>query len=303
MFSFIPVACAFTAFHVANWSLLSWLSEITAEKVLWFLRFTGLVLLTVVLFRKRSARRYPFFTISRALSALYMVTDRFLAWRLPVRAAAWGLVLGHDVIAFLHVMVVVELGRRVFERVRMRTRLFWMLGLIAVGLGVMTFWGPRPTDEMLGFNSQVAVLKLLRVVDLNLYLLGDLLAVELGLLAVIFGRRYKGSWRSQSVQIVLGLAVASLTQLSIAGGWQAIVKWAYLRDETQYEHLIGLQDTLFNIASAIYVGVLVWWIVALWTGAPEERQRRRRKRSWQTAPAITGDKPLPDPELVVPEKQ
>ena len=289
------MACAFTAFHAAHWDLVTWTSGYSIEKVLWILRLLGLLALLVVLCVRRHARRFPWFTASIALAAPYMVAERFLSWRFPVVVMAWTLVLSENLIALCRAIVVLELGQRVFERVRMKTRFVWMLVLLGVGLGLMTFWGPRPTEQMLGLNSQVAVLQFLRVVDLNCYLLGDIMATGLGLLVFVFGRRYKGSWRSHSVQIVFGLAVASITQMSLVGGWQALVGWALSSGSMEYDRLMTLQTVMFNIASGIYIAVLIWWTVSLWTGAPDERQRRRRRRSWQTAPATTGEKAVAAP--------
>jgi len=286
------IACAAATFHAALWNPLTWILSFTAEKILWALRLAGLLALLVVLFARRHARRFPWFTASIALSALYMVVERLISWRFSPHVMAWVLVLGHDLMALVGVIVVLELGQRVFERVRQKTRFVGILVMLAVGVGIMTFWGPRPTEAMLWMDSELSALQLLRVADLNGFLLADLLAVQLGILVIIFGREYKGSGRSHSVQIVLGLAVAAITQMSLVGGWQALIKWALIPGQAEYERLMSLQDVLFNIASGVYVAVLVWWIVSLWLGATGERHRRRRRRSWQTAPAAAGDKPV-----------
>jgi hypothetical protein len=38
--------------------------------------------------------------------------------------------------------------------------------------------------------------------------------------------------------------------------------------EAEFERIMGLRDKLFNANSAVYVAVLVWWIVWLWMDEP-----------------------------------
>ena len=53
-------------------------------------------------------------------------------------------------------------------------------------------------------------------------LLADLLIVELGLVVVLFGRRFKAGWRSHTQKIVIGLSTASMAQLAVRIIWQKI---------------------------------------------------------------------------------
>jgi hypothetical protein len=99
-------------------------------------------------------------------------------------------------------------------------------------------------------------------------MLVDLLTVELGLLVVLLGRRFGAGWRTHTQRIVIGLSTASIAQLAVQAVWQFIARTAAPHSQAEYERILGLRDKLFNANGALYVAVLVWWIVCLWMDEP-----------------------------------
>jgi hypothetical protein len=49
---------------------------------------------------------------------------------------------------------------------------------------------------------------------------------------------------------------------------QSIVRTAHPQNKTEYEHVLNLITNLLNANKAVYVAVLVWWIVWLWLDEP-----------------------------------
>ena len=67
-----------------------------------------------------------------------------------------------------------------------------------------------------------------------------------------------------------------------------IAKTAAPHSQAEYERVVALRDKLFNANGALYVAVLVWWIVCLWIDEPVAAERRL-------------DKPTPAPEYLTTE--
>ena len=95
-----------------------------------------------------------------------------------------------------------------------------------------------------------------------------LLTVEVGLMVVLFGRRFKAGWRSHTQQIAIGLSTAAMAQLTVDRAWQTILMRAMPHTEAEFERIMGLREKLFNANSVVYIAVLVWWIVWLWMDEP-----------------------------------
>ena len=173
-----------------------------------------------------------------------------------------------DVMALAGLLVLVEIARQAFHGVRRRTWIGWTLMLAAVAAYVIIAWGPWPDRRILIVDSQLAVLRLMALVAQKGEMLVGLLSVGLGLLAVLFGRRFRAGWRSHAQMIAIGLSTAAMAQLTVQRAWQTILMKAAPHSEAEFERLMGLRDKLFNANSAIYVAVLVWWIVWLWMDEP-----------------------------------
>ena len=236
----------------------------TAVEVLWTLTFAGLLVLLVVLLGRDRARRYPWFTVSMVLMALRLLTSRLLFGRMaPITLSAISIMLT-DVTAIVGVLVVVEMARRGFEGAQRRAWVVGTVALVAVCGGLLVAWGPWPAWKAVTEASVLGILRLMQLVAQKGNLLADMMMVGLGLLVMLFGRRYKAGWSSHTQRIVIGLSTASMAQIAVEVIWREIAVHARPRSMAEYHHILGMQEKLFNANSVVYLGVLVWWIVCLW---------------------------------------
>ena len=242
--------------------------DFTAVQVIWTLTFAAQLVLLVVLLGRDRIRRFPWFTASIVLMALRLLASRLLFGRLPSLTLSAIFITMADLAAIVGLLVLVELARRAFGGVQRRTWIVGTLAVLAVGAGVLAVWGPWPAWKTLTADSTLAVLRLMQLAALKADLLVDLLTVELGLLVVLLGRRSNAGWRSHTQQIVIGLSTASIAQLAVQGIWQIIAHTAAPHTQAEYERILGLRDKLFNASGAVYVAVLVFWIVCLWIDEP-----------------------------------
>jgi hypothetical protein len=240
----------------------------TVVQTLWTLTFAALLVLLVVLLGRDRAKRFPLFSASLALVALRLLSSRLLFGRLPGMTLSGIFITLADVAALLGLLVLVELARRSFKGAGQRTWAIGTLSTVVVAAVVLYFWGPWPDLKTLTADSYLAVLRLMQLVAQKADLLMNLLTVELGLLVVLFGRRFQAGWHSHTQKIVIGLSTASIAQLTVQGAWQIIALHAAPKSQAEYEQILALRDKLFNSNSAVYVAVLVWWIVWLWIDEP-----------------------------------
>jgi len=242
--------------------------DFTAIQVLWTLTFAGLLVLLVVLLGRDRTGRFPWFTASIVLGALGKLASRLLYHRLPQITTAAIFVTLADVSMIVGLLVLVELARRAFKGIERSIWIVNALGSLAVACGVAVVWGPWPAWKTISANSFIGVLQLAQLVGVKGDLLVDVLTIELGLLLVLFGRRFSGGWRSHAQQIAIGLSTVSLGHLTVMGIWQLIAAKAAPHTQAEYDHIIGLRDKLTNANGVLYVAVLVWWIVCLWIDEP-----------------------------------
>jgi glycopeptide antibiotics resistance protein len=266
----------------------------TAVQTLWTLTFAALLVLLVVLQGRDRTKRFPWFTASIVLVALRLLTSRLLFGRLPGMTLNGIFITLADVAALVGLLVVVEMARRAFHGVARRIWVSVTLAAVAVGGAVLYFWGPWPALNSLTANSYLAILRLMQLAAQKSDLLLNVLTIELGLLVVVFGRRFKAGFRSHTQQIVIGLSTAAIAQLGVQGIWQAIALKAAPQTQAEYEHILGLRDKLFNGNSVVYVAVLVWWIVCLWrdepgTQAEAEALNAAPKRDYLESPVTPAD--------------
>jgi len=240
----------------------------TTVQILWTLTFAALLVLLVVLVGRDRTRRFPWFTASIVLVAVRLLASRMLFGRLaPVPLSAIFITLA-DVAMIVGLLVMVEVARRAFAGAGRRSWIAGTLVLLAAGAGVLATWGQWPAWKTLTADSGLSVLRLMQLVAQKGDLLLNVLTVGLGLLVVIFGSRFKAGWRSHVQQIAIGLSTAAIAQLAVQGVWQLIALKAMPHNEAEYERILGLRDKLFNANSAVFVAVLVWWIVCLWLDEP-----------------------------------
>ncbi|MGA2633047.1 MAG: hypothetical protein ABSF16_02335 [Terracidiphilus sp.] len=239
-----------------------------ALQIIWTLTFAALLVLLVVLLGRDRARRYPWFTVSIVLVTLDMLGKRLLSGRMPQLTLAGIFITLADLVVIVGLLVVIEMARQAF---RGASRSIWIvngLGILMVAGLVLLFWGPWPVWKTVHANSQVAVLELMQLAAQKGELLVSVLNIELGLLVVLFGRRFKADWRSHTQKIVIGLSTAATAHLALLGAWQLIAMKAVAHSQAEYDHILGLRDKLTDANGSVYFAVLLWWIVCLWRDEP-----------------------------------
>jgi hypothetical protein len=250
----------------------------TVVQVLWTLTFAAqLVLLVVMLGRDRMAR-YPWFTASIALSALRLLVEILLTGRMSMLVLQTVFLSLATLSAIVGLMVVMEIARRAFDGAHRLVLINGAMAAVVVSCTLMAFFSPWPLRQELTWNSLLAVLRLLQLAAQKMDMLGDLLAVELGLLVVIFGRRFKAGWRSHTQAIALGLSIIGLAWLAVQAIWINIAKNAHPTTRVEYDRIVALGNHLVNTNKGVYVAVLIWWLVWLWFDEPG-------------TPIVTGDEP------------
>jgi hypothetical protein len=242
--------------------------HLTAVQVLWTLTFAAELVLLVVLLGRDRAKRFPWFTLSIILMAVRLLTLRLLSGRLPPLTLSAIFIVLADLSAIVGILVVFEMARRAFAPVKRTTWFAGALAVLIVGGGVLAAWGPWPALKTLTAKSFIADLGLMQLAAQKLDMLVDLLTVELGLLVILLGRRSGAGWRTHTQRIVIGLSTASIAQLGVEAIWQLIARNAIPHSQAEYERIVGLRDKLFNSNGALFVAVLVWWIVCLWMDEP-----------------------------------
>lgn len=236
----------------------------SAVQTLWTLTFAALLVLMVVLLGRDRVRRFPWFTTAIVLTALRLLASRLLFGRLaniPLSVIFIGLAEVALIVGFL---VLVELARRSFAGLGRRAWLVGTLVLLVVGGGVLAVWGPWPNMKTLDGHSLVGTLQVMQIVAQKGQLLLDLLTVELGLLIILLGDRFHAGWRTHPQLIAIGLSTASLGQMAVQGIWQLIATRTVLHSRADYDRVLDIRDKFFNANSALYVLVVIWWIVSLW---------------------------------------
>jgi hypothetical protein len=242
--------------------------DFSAVQILWTLTFAAILVLLVVLLGRDRARIYPWFTASIMLTGLRLLASRLLYGRMapiPMNIIFLALALIASVVSLV---VLIELARRAFVGASRNAWIIGTLVLLAAGGIVLGFWGPWPPLKSLTVDSLLAGLRLTQLVTQKLDLLLDVLSIGLGLAIVIFGRRFRAGFRSHTQQIIIGLSTAALAQTTVRATWQLIATHAAPTTQEEYEHILGLQGKLYNGSSAVFIIVLIWWIVCLWTNEP-----------------------------------
>jgi hypothetical protein len=242
--------------------------DFTTVQVLWTFTFAALLVLLVVLLGRDRVRLFPWFTLSMALTAVRLLASRMLYGRIaPITMSEIFLTLA-VIEAVVCILVAVELARRAFAGASRNAWLVGTLILLAAGGAVVYVWSPWPAWKTLTVGGTMGTLRLMQLAAQKMDLLFDVFTIGLCLLVVLFGRRFKAGWRSHTQQILIGLSTASISQMVVRGVWQLIATRAVPHSQEEYQHVIGLQEKLYNANSALFVAVVVWWIVCLWINEP-----------------------------------
>jgi hypothetical protein len=257
---------------------------ITPDRILWTLTFAAQLVLLVVLFGRDRARRYPWFTAGVAMMALSLMTGVLLSGRMAKLPFDEILLTMGDLSAIVALLVVVEVARRAFAGLNRPLWIANSMGLLAVAGGVLAYWGPWPQRNDIALNTTLGKLKLMELVELKGDRLADLLLIGVGLLVVLFGRRFKCGWRSHTQMIAIGLSTAAIASLALQGTFQFIVKTVHPQSRAEYDHVVSLIARLGNANKVIYLAALVWWIVWLWLDEPGTETGSAESSEIETSP-------------------
>lgn len=236
----------------------------SAVQIIWALTFAALLVLLVVLLGRDRVRRFPWFTASIVLTALRLLASRLLFGRLASITMSEILIGLADLGLIVGLLVLVEIARRAFVGLGRRAWLVGTLAVLAVGGVVLYFWGPWPAWKSLDQGFLLRTLQLMELSAQKGDMLLGVLAIELGLLIALLGKRFHAGWRSHPQRLAIGLSTAAIGQLAVQGIWQLIAARTALHSRADYEHVLDLRDKLFNANGVVYVLVLVWWVVSLW---------------------------------------
>lgn len=242
--------------------------DFSATQILWTLTFAALLVLLVVLLGRDRAKRFPWFTASIATMGLLLLTSQLLLSRLP-RMTGTEIFLGlSDLDVVISLLVLVELARRIFHGVG---KLGWIIGtlaMLAVGAAVLAMWGPWPAWKTLTATSELVWIRLMDLTVDKGILLSSVLAIELGLLITLLGRRFGGGWHSHAQRIAIGLSTAALAQLTLRGTLQAIGMHTHIHTQSEYDRVMGVRDKLIHGNNVVFLCVTAWWIACLWIDEP-----------------------------------
>jgi hypothetical protein len=242
--------------------------EFPTRQVLWALTFASQLVLLIVLLGRDRARRYPWFTAGIALYALRLMAEILLVGRMaPLILQTVFLSLG-DLAVVVGLLVVVEVARRAFTGAERSLWIANTIGLLVVAGGVLSVWGPWPVWAKISWGTILGKLQLMQLATQKGDTLVQLLMLGVGLLVVLFGRRFKAGWRSHTQMIAIGLLAVAVTWLGIQQTWQIIARTAHPQSQQEYEHLLNLGNGLMNTNKLVFIAAMIWWIVWLWRDEP-----------------------------------
>jgi hypothetical protein len=240
----------------------------SAVQVLWTLNFAAQLVLLVVLLGRDRMRQYPWFTVGIGFIALRLMAEELLAGRMAKIPFQEIILAMGDLGVIVSLLVLVEVARRAFAGAQRSMWIVNTVGLVAVAGGVLLTTGPWPAAKGLAMDTLLGKLRLMQLVAMKGETLVALLTVGLGLLVMLFGRRFQAGWRSHPQQIVLGLSTAAIALLTIQQVVQFIVRTVHPQSKEEYERVVGLIGKLMNGDRAVYIAVLLWWIFWLWRDEP-----------------------------------
>jgi len=240
----------------------------TAAQILWTLTFASTLVLLVVLLGRERIRQFPFFTTSIVLVGLNMLAEKLLANRLaPLVSTEVFLVLA-NLQVLVALLLAIELARLAFRGVKLPAWTAGTLVLIGGAAAVIAYWGQWPAAKMVFDPTTLGHLRLMQLIAQKGDFFNDVLGVELFVLVVIAGRRFKTGWRSHAQQILAGVATNATVLIIARVIWEAQAR-SMPHTQEGYNHMLDLQSHLLNADSMAELAVMIWWIVCLWIDAPK----------------------------------
>lgn len=251
-----------------NQSFMHFHFALTAVQILWTLTLAALFVLLTVLAGRERVRRFPWFTLSIALVTLRLIADRMLYGHLaPAHMSLVYFVLA-DLAVLIDLAVLVEIARRAFPGAGRRAAMVTAIATIAISASILIAWGPWPAWKTISAPSGVAHARFLQMFSQKGDVFAAILAIELGILVLFLGRRFRAGWRSHPQRIVIGLSVAAMALIATRAMLQAVGTHSVIHSHQDLARLFALQDRISSANSAIYLLVLIWWIAALWRDEP-----------------------------------
>ncbi|HLY41033.1 MAG TPA: hypothetical protein VKR52_07440 [Terracidiphilus sp.] len=244
----------------------------TTVEVIWTLTFAAHLVLLVVLMGRERIRRFPWFTAAIVLTALRLLASRLLFDRLPRLTLSETFIVMADLSAIIGFLVLVEVARRVFGPASRRVWIAGTIVLLAIGGTVVAFWGKWPAWKTISLSTLLGRLEVMQLFAQRAGLLVDSVTVALGVVVILFGRRFGAGLRSHPQQIMIGLSTASVSQLAVQTIWQRIATNTVPHSMAEYQKVMDLREKIFNANGVVFICVLVWWIVCLWIDEPGATQ-------------------------------
>lgn len=236
----------------------------SATQILWTLTFAAELVLLVVLLGRERARRFTWFTTSIALMAALELVRQLLVQRVSQIAFAFTVIVISNLVAIAGVLVMIEMARCAFKGAGARSWTIGTVAVLAIAGVVLVLWGPWPAWKTVAERSLLGAMRTMQMTADKGAMLVGILAIELLVLVLLFGRRFHGGWNTQVQKIVIGLAAVGIAQLTAREIWQSIVMHTIVHSREQYERLLDLRDWLSHGSSVVFICALVWWIGWLW---------------------------------------
>lgn len=269
--------------------------HLTVEQILWALVLAAHLVLLVVLLGRDRTGRFPWFTAAIAVSSAHLISDHLLHGKLTTIAFYWQSYTMILLESILGILVLIELCRRVFSNCKSglilnsKGWLGWTLVTVSLAAGAVWYWGPWPTWKALTQEPGQLPILLVVLSAMKGQLFLAIVTVEIGLLLRIFGRRFGSSWKSHPQQIALGLSTYALAFLAVQATTDLIKHSVHLKSREEYERVVRLFTNLDNGRFAVWLLVLIWWIVWLWRSDPTEPAATLEAME---APVLAGPSPL-----------
>lgn len=273
------------------------------EMILWVCVLAAHLVLMVVLLGRDRVGRFPWFTAATGLSAIRLIADHLLRGKLTEVAFFWQSYGGSILQTLLNLLVLVEICRHVFSSGRNGKVLKpkgWLGGVLVtlpIAIAVAAFWDQGFSWAAAKADPQITPLYLVFFSALKAQTSLAVLTVEVGLLLLIFGKRFGFGWRSQDQQIALGLSTVSLALLAVQAATDIVKHNLHLTSREQYEHILQIFRNLDNGRFVIWLLALIWWIIWLWRNEPGAASSAEAVE----VPVLTGPSPL-DVRLAEPDE-